>query len=332
MAPVTSAKDLSRIAYGFMASKALFTALNLDLFTLLAERPKTLDELTLEVGITAPRLEVLLDVCQSQGLVQKHEGYYHNAPACERYLVRGAPGDFGDYYRYQIDQQIFPAMMCLKQRLEGEMPPQYLATRESEKEAECFHRGQHAGSRGPAMMLARTLDLTTKRRLLDVGGGSGAMSIALCRKNEQLHATILDFPNAVNMAHRYISQEGMSGKIDVLAGDALETEWPDGMDVILFSYLLSAISIQDMPGLLQKAWRALVPGGMLVVHDFLLSDEGESPSLASMWTLAHLVANPDAGALTPQRLRSVLEQSGFGGVQNQELIPEITSLVTAVKS
>jgi tRNA1(Val) A37 N6-methylase TrmN6 len=68
------------------------------------------------------------------------------------------------------------------------------------EEADAFTRAQHAGSMGPAVMLARTFDLAGAKRLLDVGGGSGAFSIALCQRNPELRATVLDFPNVIDVA------------------------------------------------------------------------------------------------------------------------------------
>jgi hypothetical protein len=86
------------------------------------------------------------------------------------------------------------------------------------EEALSFSRGQHAGSRGPAVMLARTVDLKGARRLLDVGGGSGAFSITLCQRFPGLTATILDFPGVQTPAAAFVRDAGMSDRITFTPG------------------------------------------------------------------------------------------------------------------
>src|SRR5215213_830407 len=117
--PISDVRDISKLAYGFMASKALFVALELDVFGHLATAPKTLAELASETGITISRLHTLLTACVSIGLLFKTGDRYANAPASQQYLVRTAPRYFGDYYRFQIDRQIYPLFTRLSEALHG---------------------------------------------------------------------------------------------------------------------------------------------------------------------------------------------------------------------
>ena len=70
-------------------------------------------------------------------------------------------------------------------------------------------------------------------KLLDVGGGSGAYSIAFCAANQHLRATILDFPETMDTAKLYAREAGFSDRIAHLAGNAVKVEWPDGHDIVL---------------------------------------------------------------------------------------------------
>ena len=193
MEPLRDVREISRVAYGFMASKVLFAALHLDVFSRVAGGPKDADALARETGIAPRRLRALLTACVSLGLLVKDGDRYANAPASREYLVRDAPRYFGDYYRFQVDRQIYPMFERLERALRGERQAFY-DLMASPEEAAYFSRAQHAGSLGPARVLARRVDLGGCRRLLDVGGGSGAFSITLCRRWPGLRATILDFP------------------------------------------------------------------------------------------------------------------------------------------
>ena len=327
---VDDVRDISRIAYGFMASKVLFAALDLDLFGLLAARPKDGAELAADTGLQPSRLEILLTACVSLGLVVKRNETYANAPASQTYLVRGAPSYFGDYYRFQIDRQIYPAFARLADAVRGERA-EFYRLMDNPAEALSFSRGQHAGSLGPAAVLARTIDLRGSRRLLDVGGGSGAFSITLCQRFSDLTATILDHPSVQPAAGMFIREAAMEERIRFIPGDALTTEWPDRQDVVLLSYLLSAVSAQGIDQLLARAFAALTPGGRIVLHDFMVDDDGCGPTTAALWLVNALLIDPDVARLSPKLLEAHLRARGFEEIGNVEVIPGITRTVTAVK-
>jgi 2-hydroxy-4-(methylsulfanyl)butanoate S-methyltransferase len=333
--PLTDVRDISRVAYGFMGSKALFSALNIDLFSHLAGNGKTLETLVEETGVASYRLRTLLAALTAIGLVDRQGNTYRNAPASDRYLVRGAPAYFGDYYRFQIDRQIYPALAHLDAGIAGDT--QHLAFDSlagltgNPQEADAFTRAQHAGSMGPAVMLARNFDLAGATRLLDVGGGSGAFSIALCQRNPELRATVLDFPNVIDVAKRFVSEAKLGDRIDYIRADAVNGAWPSGQDVILFSYLLSAVAESSFPLLLTKAWEALRPGGRLLIHDFMLDDDETGPALAALWFLQYLSGRIDGISFSAATLAEQLREHGYEDISNQVVIPEITKLVICAK-
>jgi ubiquinone/menaquinone biosynthesis C-methylase UbiE len=330
MDPLRTVREISGLAYGFMASKVLFAALDLDLFTRLAGEPKRLDALAAETGLVASRLEIFLDACVSLGLLVRRAGAYANAPASQAYLVRTAPSYFGDYYRYQIDRQIYPAFARLAGALRGERA-EFYHLMDDPDEARSFSRGQHAGSLGPAAVLAKAIDFTGRTRLLDVGGGSGAFSITLCQRHPALRATILDLPGVQATAQTYVRDAGVADRVTFVPGNALETPWPGTHDVVLLSYLLSAVSARDVDPLLARAYDALVPGGMLLLHDFMVEDDGAGPPTAALWLVNALLIDPDVARLSPRFLTDRASAHGFADVRHVEIIPGITRALIALR-
>jgi SAM-dependent methyltransferase len=327
--PLRDVREISRIAYGFMASKVLFAALNLDLFGRLAGGPRSLDELARETAIAPGRLGKLLTPCVSLGLVEKRDdGRYANAPAAQSYLVRGAPSYFGDYYRFQIDRQVYPLFEHLDGALRGERKDFYRLM-EDPTEAEYFSRAQHSGSEGPAHVAAKLVDLAGGRRLLDVGGGTGAFSIALCRRYPGLAATILDFPNVRPVAERYVRESGLQARVTFLPGNALDVPWPAGQDAVLMSYLVSAVAERSAGELLDRARRALAPGGQLLLHDFVVEDDGRGPLSAALWQLSSMIGDPDSVTLTAGWLSGQLAARGLVVERVEAIVPGITKLVVA---
>ncbi len=333
--PITDVRDISRIAYGFMGSKALFSALNLDLFSRLADGAKTMERLAEETGVASNRLKTILVALTAIGLLVRDDDGYRNAPASERYLVRSAPAYFGDYYRFQIDRQIYPALLHLDAGIAGDTAhlafDSLAGLTDDPAEADAFTRGQHVGSMGAALMLAKKLDLGGTRTLLDVGGGSGAFSIALCQRDPALRATVLDFPNVIAVAERFVNEAKLQDRIAFLHGDAIGTPWPGDQDIVLMSYLLSAVAESSIPMLFQKAWDALRPGGRLLVHDFMLDNDDAGPALAALWFLHYLAGRVDGISFSPATLATQLEARGFENLSDQVVIPEITKIVVCTK-
>ena len=112
---VTKAEQISNIAFGFMASKALFVALHCNIFTNLSSKPKSSKTLSEEINIPENRITTILTALNSIGLLIREDNIYRNSPGAETFLVKGAPHDFGEYLRLQIDRQMYGFM----QQLEG---------------------------------------------------------------------------------------------------------------------------------------------------------------------------------------------------------------------
>ena len=116
-----TAEEVSSIAFGFMASKALFAGLHIDVFTHLADGPKTCGEIASKTDIPENRVETLMTALNSIGLVDCADKRYANSPAADAYLSRTSKYEFGDYLRYQIDQQMYPFLGQLNEVLDGSL-------------------------------------------------------------------------------------------------------------------------------------------------------------------------------------------------------------------
>ncbi len=267
-----------------------------------------------------------LHALSAVGLLVTQGSSYANAPACQRYLVGGAQGDFGDYFRLQVSQQIYPALRYLDAGLAGTAAAfdTFADLLSRPDEARLFTTAQHAGSRSAARALAAQVPLRDFRTLLDVGGGSGAFSIAFCTSNPDLTATILDFPAVIDAARTFRDAADLGARLHLLPGDAVHTPWPATQDVILLSYLLSALGDAEIDVVLDKAHNGLAPGGLLIVHDFMLDDAIPGPMFAALWFLQYLAFRNDAVSFTAGALAARLRHHGFLPAPSQELIPQTT--------
>ena len=330
-----TAEDISKIAFGFMASKSLFAALHVDLFSHLSKNPKTEPELDKAAGIPVNRITTLTRALRSLGLLVREDGKLANAPASEFFLVKGAKYDFGDYLRYQIDGQMYPVLDQLNDAMDGNLDPEaiesYANWMSDPEQARIYSKAQHAGSLGPGMTIAGLVDLDDARTLLDVGGGTGAMTISLCKANPELNATIVDFPNVSEIGWEYISEAGLVDRVRYIPANALECEWPTERCAVLMSYLFSGVPEDAIQPLIEDAFKTLRPGGTLMVHDFMVDAEKAEPQLAALWHLQHMAFTPEAASMTAARIAKAMEAAGFVDPTDAEVVPGMTRIVYARK-
>lgn len=332
---LTEADEISRIAFGFMGSKALFAALELGIFTHLAGGAKAADELAIVANVHADRATTLLTALASMGLVSVKEGRFANAPAAQAFLVSGAKYDFSNYLRLQVGRQMYPLMEQLEGALTGEMDKAATASYadwfSDPDEARLYSESQHSGSLGPARQLTKSLDLTGKRKLLDVGGGTAAFDITLCHANPDLTATVLEFPNVAALGRQYVETAGLSDRISYREGNALEAAWPAGQDVVLMSYLFSGIPGDTHDRLISQAFDILNPGGLVLIHDFIVEEDRTGPMLAALWQLQHTAFTPEARSLDAGGLQAALASAGFVDIGIVPMIPQMTKLAKGRK-
>jgi len=328
---ITTAEEISTVAFGFMASKAMFAGLHLDIFSHLSDGAKTNEILAKETGVPVNRITTLMTALDGIGLVARDGEKYSNAPGAETFLSSASRQQFGDYLRYQINQQMYPFLGQLNEVLDGSLSADavdsYQHWMSDPAQAALYSNAQHAGSLGPGKTIARMVDLSGAKSLLDVGGGTGAMSIRLLQTNPDLNATIIDFPNVSEIGWQFITDAKMTNRVRYIPANALTVEWPDQQDAILMSYLFSGIPGDEVPRMVQQAFDNLAPGGTMMVHDFMVGDDRGGPVLAALWQLQHMAFTPDAHSVTAGWLREEMAKVGFVDIKNEETIPGLTRLV-----
>jgi hypothetical protein len=334
---IKEAEEISEIAFGFMASKALFAALHVGIFTKLSERPKSVTELATEATVPENRIQTLVTALSALGLVSCEGDLFTNSPGAEAFLVVGAEYDFCDYLRLQIDRQMFPIMTGLESVITGETNDRpiiesYADWFSDPEEARLYSQSQHAGSLGPGRSVARMFDFDGAKTMVDVGGGTGAFAIRMCQANPKLTATVLDFPNVIALGEEYVAEAGLSDRIKFVGGNALEDDWPPGQDIVLMSYLFNGVPGEAIPDLTRRAFASLNPGGHFLVHDFIVEDDRSGPPLAALWQLQHLAFTPAAKSLTPTWLEGLMAGVGFTDIAVHSLIPGMTKLMHARKA
>jgi cyclopropane fatty-acyl-phospholipid synthase-like methyltransferase len=152
---------------------------------------------------------------------------------------------------------------------------------------------RNAKNRAP--LVVKALGTAGVHRILDLGGGSGAYSIAFTRACPDVQCEILDIPEVVPLTAEYVSHAGVSAQVSLRPGDMLEDDFGSGYDIIMLNAICHMFSEEQNQGIFRRAHQALAPNGRLVVQDFILNPDKAGPQHAALFSLNMLVAT-DAGA------------------------------------
>ncbi len=291
------------LQWQFRASRVLLTAHQLGFFEALRE-PKTSAEVAAQCGTHAGMTEKLLIACCALGVVQRDGDCFALTPLARDMLLPESPRSIGGVLNHGENLWWtwtgLPDLVRTGQRESTPKAPEPFASHWHENWIWAMHG---IGANGVAQWLARQLDLSDRRTLLDVAGGPGTYSIALCQRFPQLRATVWDLPQTIAIAEQVVKRFGMEDRIALQKGDWNEDEFGEGYDCLLMGNILHGAGSQaDMK--LAKASRALQPGGLLIVHDFLLNNDRSGPLPAALFNL-------NVGTYTIGEMLSVIRAAGF---------------------
>lgn len=331
--------DIDGTAYAFMSSQALFSALEVDLFDHIAKKggAANIEDLKQATGISAPRLQILVTALASMNALKRSpEGSYSLSANTERFLVRSSKDFYGDYLRLQMGQQFYRHMQALPQIMKTGKGPTYEKLFADPAEADTYTKAQHNGSLATAGSLCKRVDFSGMKSMLDIGGGSGAFSIVICRKNPELTSRILEFPEVCNTGEKFVSEEpaDVAERIKYIRGSCLN-EWPEDLgekhDVALISYVSESVPHDAIPMMYERAFARLRPGGLLIVHSFMVDDTLDGPLLGALWSLQHVAVNANGLGLHPANVGDLMKKAGFENIKNQDMIRKMTKLVIGQK-
>ena len=326
---IADANLIHNVATGYMGTCVLLAALELNVFEEVSGKSLTVQQISDALHLSSKPVERLLVALTSLGLLERADGKYSCSPETERYLVKSSASYFGDYYRFQVRECLMPDFIRLDELIRQDraiMSDNWSEFMNDAEKARIFILGQHSASHGAGRLMAGKFDFSGYRNMVDLGGGSGACSIAACTANPDLKSVIVDFPNVLKIAEEIIAQEGLSDRITTRPGDMTRDDWPQG-DLMLISLILSGFSKKAQIEIFRKCFDRLPSGGAIIVHDFLMNDDYTGPRLSAMYNLTSVDGIPTSG----KDMARLLEESGFVDPLIQGVIPEYTAMVAAKK-
>jgi SAM-dependent methyltransferase len=316
----------------YVVSATLATALQTGLFWRLAEQPLNAEGVAQALDIPLNRCRYWLAILQDLGLLEPAAAGYTPSAAARTAILNTYSRES---WAYLADDEMarLPGVVDLVQHIHEPGPtqtaqPGYVERLASDpEEARRFTRMLYELHQPLADRLAETLDLTGVQRLLDVGGNSGVVSLALLRQHPQLTATVVDLENVCAAGREIASENALADRITYNAFDFLNDDLPAGFDLVMYCDV--GIYRED---LFRKLWAALNQGGRLVIVDGFAPTDHAPPSRRLFWTFEDSLANPETEYPTVTGLKTMLSRAGFQSIRGQSMPDSVRMLIEASKA
>ena len=303
-----NAGTLLSVSSAYWRGCALQAGVRLKVFTILADETLPLSRITEKTASDPRGMEYLLNALSAMHLLEKQEDRYRNSKAALEYLCKESPRYIGHIILHH--HHILDGWAQLDQAVKTGCP----VTKRSygtEAERESFLMGMFNLAMMIAPDIARSIDLKGRKRLLDLGGGPGTYAIHFCLANPEMQAVIFDRPTTQPFAAQTVENFGLTGRIGFMGGDFnLDPVTGGPYDAAWLSHILHSNGPAQCQDILRKIVGILAPGGLILIHDFILEDNKDSPEFAALFSLNMLINNAQGRTYSEQEIRAMLEEAG----------------------
>lgn len=318
--------ELLERARWFQESRLLLTAIELDVFEA-AGGGSTAAGVAARIGADPRATEMLLNALVAVGALEKDGATFRNTPATAEHLAGPGSERAGLLHTVNLWDRWSTLTGAVRQ---GTAVWRRGDTADAAAWTEAFIAAMHRNASARAPELIAAVGVAGVRRMLDVGGGSAAYSIAFAQASPELAADVLDRPQVLAIAARHIAAAGLERRVRTLEGDLTADEFPGGYDLVLVSAICHMLSPGQNQDLFRRVFQALRPGGRIAVQDFILNPAKTAPKAAALFSLNMLVGTEAGASYSEPEYTAWLREAGFAGVKRIALT-EPAGLMTGAR-
>ena len=261
-----------------------------------------------ERGVTT-----LLNALTAMGLLEKSDDLFCNTNFSREFLCRDSEKYMGHIIMHM--HHLVESWHHLDEAVLAGRPTRSRAIMRNREEREAFLMGMFNIAMGTAPAAVREIDLRGRRHLLDLGGGPGTWAIHFCLANPGLRATVFDLPGTRPFAERTIERFGVGERADFQEGDYLKEDIKGRYDVAWLSQILHGEDPDTCQEMIRKAVSALEPGGLIMIHEFILNNDMAGPLHPALFSLNMLTGTEAGRAYSERQIMDMLERAGAGDLK-----------------
>jgi hypothetical protein len=324
---------LQRIMKGFWESAALMSAVELGVFTAIAAGADSIPALARAVEIEEFNAERLLTALTAMELLERDGERFSNAADVQRFLVAGEPSYAGPWMlfgkpRWQAWGELTRHLQRTRdqQRVLGMYDESFTVERARE-----YHEATYSVGMGAARRFHRQVDLSGRRRIMDLGGGSGCYCIVAAQNYPELTAVVLDLPPVIEVTREFLAANEVQAQVSAEACDFTADALPGDADVAIMASNLPQYSSEIIAGVVANVHAALLPGGEFHLIGEMLDADRRGPLAPALWGLSEAVSGSTGRAHSEPECVGYLEDAGFCDVRAHEFVPETLTRVSGRK-
>src|SRR3954468_9651909 len=322
-APSTDPTPIYRYRDGLYAADLLAAALvHLDFFTWLADNPSTFDQICASLELKPRPADVMLTLFTAMGYIENRSGTFQLTSLAREHLIKDSAFYIGPYYASLKDRPVCQDMLSA---LRTDRVANWGSFKDEQAWAKAMEDETFANNFTAAMdcrgvylgqALAKSVDLGSRKLLLDIGGGSGIYSCSLTAHFRNLHAAVFEKPPVDKVAQRAIANRGCADRVQVITGDMFRDSLPTGFDVHLISNVLHDWDLPEVRKILRASVATLASGGLLIIHDAWINADKTGPLPVAAYS-AMLMHSTEGKCYSTSEMQQFLNELGLTNFKYQ---------------
>ena len=322
---------LQNIAQSYGQSAALMASVELGIFTAIAKGAGTFDEIAKAVDILPTNAERLVVLLCAAGLVEKQGSRLRNAEDVQRFLVDGEPGYMGPWITFTKPQ--WNEWGRLAEHLRTPQLKRMGSIGDfTVDDARRYHQATYSIGMGAGRRFARQVDLSNRRKIMDIGGGSGAYCIQAAKQHAHIRAVVLDLPPVVVVTREFLAENGVADRVTAEPCNFVTDPFPGDCDVAIMASNLPMYSREVIAAVIGKTHDALLPGGQMHLIGETTNDERTGPWGPAYWGLGQAISESEGVAHSEADVIGYFGAAGFKDVKVEEFIPGSLSRIVGTRA
>jgi len=321
---------IEKIATAVYPPFALLAGMKLDLFTALKDGPMNVKQIAEKISVGPNKLKALLYALVVAGFLNVKDEFFSNSDAANRFLVKGSPSCVADIQ--ELLSTMWNAALKTAESIRTGQPKAKLDYSEMSQGELCqFFCGEHPYAVEYGRDLVKRYDFSSYRTLLDVGGGSGGLAIAVTENCPHIQATVVDLPQITQVTKNYVDEAGAGNRVKVLTADVVRDQLFGSYDAAVMSAFIQVLSPEEAHCAIINVSKVMNPGGEIYIRGYGIIDNSRtSPKKLVGFNLVYINVYDEGQAYTEQEHKDWLEEAGFGKFK-RDILADGSSIITARK-
>lgn len=326
-----------QVGLGFWASKVLLSAIEMELFTELGERPQDLQTLTARLGLHPRSARDFLDALVALGFLERSDRHYSNTPSTELFLDKKKPSYVGGVLEmanqrlYGFWGSLTTALRTGEQQNEarggGESP--FAKLYADPARLKSFLGAMTGISRGANQMIAANFPWKNYKTAADIGTAQGDLIVQVALAQPHLSGIGFDLPEIAPVFEDYVAARGLSSRVTFRSGNFFQDPLPNA-EVLMMGHILHDWNLEEKKLLVTKAFETLPTGGALIVYESIIDDDRSKNAFGLLMSLNMLIETPGGFDYTARDCMGWMREAGFRETRSEHLLgPD--SMVVGIK-